>query len=853
MSLKKKYQKLLRDPKLFMSDMVIKHRKMINQLIGRKKFDGKNQFTVVSAVYGVEKYLDDYFESLVKQNLDFKKHIHLVMVDDGSKDNSAEIIKKWQKKYPDNITYIYKENGGQASARNLGLEYVKTKWVTFIDPDDFVDENYFLNIELQIESSDDSLILIATNVVYFLEKNKIYRDMHPLKYRYLNNNPIPIVSSYQNFQLSASASVLQYQKINQLRFNPKLNVAFEDADFINRYLFENTENNKIVFLKTASYFYRKREALDSSIDTVFAKKDFYLSTLEEGCLKLLKDAQVKHERVPTYVQCAVLYHLIGYFKRYVNNQSISEYLSEEEIQHFISILRRIFNKIDENVIFSFSINNTKMLYRVAFIEFFKQKKSVKNNFYIEKYDFIKKQILLSFNSFFEKDLLFFIDNKIINPIIIKKIKYQFCSNVICYEYKIWLPINKLDKHLQIKVDDVFARIICKNNFFKTTADLNLIVSSLSTNYTPKEKYWIIMDRNDSADDNAEHFYRYIKKTYPNQFCYFALNNKSPDWVRLNNEGFNLVNFGSKKFYTLLSNAENVISSHLQNINFFMKNNINVNYVFLQHGVIHNDHSSIYNNKNIRLFITTTYDEYNAIAGNNSLYSFTPKEVILSGMPRHDILLKNNKLNSKTIVVMPTWRQYLVGKLSGKGLEREYNNEFLETEYARCWSNFLCSSNLEKLLGEFDYKVIFVPHPEIKQYVKDLNIPSYVDVWDQSRGSIQQVLQESALMITDYSSIAFDMAVLNKMVIYYQFDQEDFYGLHYKKSYFDYNQDGFGPIVFNSDMLFAELRNILILDCNLYEPFKSRIQGVFPYRDGNNCERIYQAIIDINTPDDNGKS
>jgi glycosyltransferase involved in cell wall biosynthesis len=43
------------------------------------------------------------------------------LVDDGSPDNSAEIIKKWQKKYPDNITYVKKENGGQASARNFGV------------------------------------------------------------------------------------------------------------------------------------------------------------------------------------------------------------------------------------------------------------------------------------------------------------------------------------------------------------------------------------------------------------------------------------------------------------------------------------------------------------------------------------------------------------------------------------------------------------------------------------------------------------------------------------------------------------------------------------------------------------
>ncbi|MBX1598443.1 glycosyltransferase family 2 protein, partial [Campylobacter jejuni] len=99
-------------------------------------------------VYNVEKYLDDFFKSIINQRLDFKSNIYLICVDDGSTDNSANIIKKYQKKYPKNITYLYKENGGQASSRNLGLKYLKENdlnifWVTFTDPDDFLDRDYF--------------------------------------------------------------------------------------------------------------------------------------------------------------------------------------------------------------------------------------------------------------------------------------------------------------------------------------------------------------------------------------------------------------------------------------------------------------------------------------------------------------------------------------------------------------------------------------------------------------------------------------------------------------------------------------------------------------------------------------
>ncbi|ENZ5882084.1 glycosyltransferase, partial [Campylobacter coli] len=98
----KKIKKLFKNPKLFFKDAIEK----------RIKHKGFTQYTIISAVYNVEKYLDDYFNSIINQRLDFKKNIFMVLVDDGSTDNSANIIKKYQKKYPKNIVYIYKENGG---------------------------------------------------------------------------------------------------------------------------------------------------------------------------------------------------------------------------------------------------------------------------------------------------------------------------------------------------------------------------------------------------------------------------------------------------------------------------------------------------------------------------------------------------------------------------------------------------------------------------------------------------------------------------------------------------------------------------------------------------------------------
>uniref|UniRef100_UPI00113002F7 glycosyltransferase family A protein n=1 Tax=Campylobacter devanensis TaxID=3161138 RepID=UPI00113002F7 len=191
MSLQKKINKLKREPKLFFKDMFLKRyiplKNKVESATPKKKY-GYCKYAIVSAVYNVEKYLDDYFKSIINQRLDFKNNIHIICVDDGSSDNSAKIIKHYQKKYPKNITYIYKENGGQASARNLGLKLLqedpnlkdKFTWVTFTDPDDFVDIDYFYEVdEFLVKNRDDSISMIACNLIFYFEKHEAYKDTHP--------------------------------------------------------------------------------------------------------------------------------------------------------------------------------------------------------------------------------------------------------------------------------------------------------------------------------------------------------------------------------------------------------------------------------------------------------------------------------------------------------------------------------------------------------------------------------------------------------------------------------------------------------------------------------------------------
>ncbi|ECR2421964.1 glycosyltransferase, partial [Campylobacter coli] len=259
--------------------------------------------------YNVEKYLEDYFKSIINQRLDFQNNIFLILVDDGSKDASAQIIKEYQKKYPKNIAYLYKENGGQASARNLGLKYMRennyqSRWVTFVDPDDFLDRNYFYEVDKFLEKNkNEDICMIGCNIIFYFEKNKSFRDEHSLKFKFQQGEKLITNKNLDNFiQLACNSALIKSSKICTL-FDENLKPNFEDAKFINEYLLENLES-KSAFLKNAMYFYRKRQDKSSTLDTKLQNKSYYLVVPKIGYLDLLQN--IKGE-IPYFIQNLILY------------------------------------------------------------------------------------------------------------------------------------------------------------------------------------------------------------------------------------------------------------------------------------------------------------------------------------------------------------------------------------------------------------------------------------------------------------------------------------------------------------------------------------------------------------------
>lgn len=96
--------------------------------------------SIIVPVYNVEKYLEKCLTSLVNQTL---QDIEILVINDGSKDNSQQVIDQFQQQYPEKIFPFQKENGGLSDARNYGLDRVSGEFIGFVDSDDYVGETMF--------------------------------------------------------------------------------------------------------------------------------------------------------------------------------------------------------------------------------------------------------------------------------------------------------------------------------------------------------------------------------------------------------------------------------------------------------------------------------------------------------------------------------------------------------------------------------------------------------------------------------------------------------------------------------------------------------------------------------------
>jgi CDP-glycerol glycerophosphotransferase (TagB/SpsB family) len=111
-------------------------------------------------------------------------------------------------------------------------------------------------------------------------------------------------------------------------------------------------------------------------------------------------------------------------------------------------------------------------------------------------------------------------------------------------------------------------------------------------------------------------------------------------------------------------------------------------------------------------------------------------------------------------------------------------------------------------------------------------------------TVQQLLIDTDILITDFSSVFFDYGYMEKPMVFYQFDKNEFRKTHYGEGYFKYERDGFGKVVETEAEVIDELRRILDNNSNPEAVYLERIHNFFTICDKNNCKRNFESILKI---------
>jgi len=381
--------------------------------------------------------------------------------------------------------------------------------------------------------------------------------------------------------------------------------------------------------------------------------------------------------------------------------------------------------------------------------------------------------------------------------------------------------------------------------------------------------WFISERGIDARDNGYAFYHYMKDNHPEIRVLYGITEDSPDRKKIDDE--DVVPFGSFEHIQALVHADALISTHDYGYTpdmvifhhlrpFHLFKGVTV---FLQHGII-KEYSAWYDAPGCSpdIFITSADQETEFIRK----VHHQGKNLRQTGLCRYDTLLEEEPspskpereeaseepdakaksepraksepgsdsagvstgsglekgdLGSDFILIMPTWREYIA---------EDKNVDFTQTHYFKAWNGFLNNPRLLEYLKQTGQKAYFYPHVEMHKYLDKFSKNNSIVYLDAKSADTPYLLRHCSMLVTDFSSVFFDVAYREKPIIFYQFDREEYYSKHYGKGYI--NNCDFGTVCETEEEAVDAVMHPMTRDCSDF----------FAFHDTHNCDRVFEEII-----------
>lgn len=303
--------------------------------------------SVIIPIYNVERYIKECFDSLCKQPV---ADIEYICIDDGSTDNSGKICDEYAKR-DKRFVVIHQSNQGVSAARNHGLLYAHGSYITWVDPDDFVSDEWYTNVEECIKQTDCDILIFDYKII---KNNKILDKKYKNKSGKINTKEFlyDIVDD-QKIQSQLWQKVFKRELFDGIVF-PTNVVCMEDYAVLHD-IIEKSEN--IYYMHKYLYFYRVRN--DGLVKSINLDKSYF-------CYKIAKKRyESLLERYPDIRKIGYLMQSMGFCLQY-SSSSKAECNGYQD--KYIICYREVSNNLKELLLSRYCGISIKIKFILCYLE-----------------------------------------------------------------------------------------------------------------------------------------------------------------------------------------------------------------------------------------------------------------------------------------------------------------------------------------------------------------------------------------------------------------------------------------------------------------------------------------------------
>ena len=451
--------------------------------------------------------------------------------------------------------------------------------------------------------------------------------------------------------------------------------------------------------------------------------------------------------------------------------------------------------------------------------------------------------------------------------------WNICIETIMFDHPVWIQpsvSDKLEKHLKLSTfhgklehDLIFFAkplktkvcqlVIRKKEFFDAPGIrikelLAILAAKAAGPLFAGKGYWLVFEKFCSAaQDNGYAFFRFCMENLSEKerkHIFYVIDRNAGAYQEVSKYGKNVIPFMSFRhmLYSLI--ADIYVASESKAHLYAWRGKPSMVYskirnkpiFFLQHGVLALKRvDNIFGKTGtdpMDYFLTSSKQEQDIVVDN---YGYQRERVPILGLARWDRLYDTSSDTGKTILVMPTWRKWIQD--SGE-------DAFMDSEFFKSYSGLLCNEKLISALRNNGVRMQLYMHPKFKQYMSEAGNSMQVDtdcceLISFGEKPLNELIQSSRMLITDYSSVCWDFFYQGKPIIFYQFDYDLYMANH--GSYIDMTKELFGDRCLDEDRLVDAVLEYIANGFQNQTKFVTMRQEQFAYLDHDNCRRTYEFI------------